>query len=179
MGVSPDLQKWSARYEREGYGCGAVFNLIVRWGTHPAAATELMTEARQEAVTRILYAYARAPRHFRDYRHFANSVTQAAANWLRDQRRRNRGVVGIFDNEFAALETDPREQVVRQAFERLVPTDQEIIGFGVLQGWTLDELADKFLPRDEASANARRLRVRRQLVAALTRLRIQYEELDR
>jgi DNA-directed RNA polymerase specialized sigma24 family protein len=137
-----------------------------------------MNEARQEAVARVLDYYDQNPNRFRDFDHFANTVTRTATNWLRDQRRRSRGILGVFDSELIAPIPDLRPRVVRNAMEQLAREDREIITRAVIDGASLDELAEQFLPSSTASPNARRLKIRRRLLSAIDRLRDKYTEND-
>jgi DNA-directed RNA polymerase specialized sigma24 family protein len=175
---SPDIRAWSDRYHRDKCGCGTVFAVVTRLGTRLQEATDLMNEARQEAVARVLDYYDQNPNRFRDFDHFANTVTRTATNWLRDQRRRSRGILGVFDSELIAPIPDLRPRVVRNAMEQLAREDREIITRAVIDGASLDELAEQFLPSSTASPNARRLKIRRRLLSAIDRLRDKYTEND-
>ncbi|QJW97268.1 hypothetical protein FTUN_4838 [Frigoriglobus tundricola] len=132
----------------------------------------------QEALTRVLGVYGSRPRPFHDFTHFANTVTKTAVNWLRDQRRQARGLTSAFDEEPIAFVADPRPDVVVRALAQLETSDRLLITEGVINGLSLDELAERFLTPDERSANARRLCVRRRLHEAIARLRALYAATD-
>jgi DNA-directed RNA polymerase specialized sigma24 family protein len=173
------LRDWLERYQREACGRGVVFALLARWGTHPDVAADRAAEALQEAGARVLGAYGTQPERFRDFAHFANTVTRIAVNWLRDRRRQTRGIAGAFDDDLPARPaSDPRTDLIVRALGRLGTDDQSIITEAVINGLSLDALAERFLEPDYRSANARRLCVRRRLREALDRLRATFDEID-
>lgn len=177
MPEPPNLLDWATKYEKQGCGRGVVYAVATRCGTPPAVARELVGDARQEGVTRVLRAYGDRPNRFRDFAHFARTVTRAAVNWVRDQRRR-RGPAAVFDDNYPAPTPDPRPAVVVAALGQLTAADRKLVTRAVIDGHSLDKLAARFLPAAGGSANARRLRVRRMLRGALDRLRAKYDEID-
>jgi DNA-directed RNA polymerase specialized sigma24 family protein len=179
----PVLQQWADQYAREKRGLGAVFGEGRKHALAPDAARELAQEAIQEAVARILQAYGQRPEHYTGgYRHFCCSVTRTAINVAREQLRRRwpgnlaEGAEPLF------VTPDPRLEAVRICLDQLPQRHRELLQLRGEEDCTLDEMADRLLPLDGCSPNARRLRIRREYRAALAALcealRQGYPDLD-
>jgi DNA-directed RNA polymerase specialized sigma24 family protein len=171
LATAPVLQQWAEQYARENRGVGAVFAEGRSHALAPDAARDLAHEATQEALVRILRAYGQRPEHYTGgYRHFCCSVTRTAIHVAREQLRRRHAGNLPEGAEPPAVTQDPRLEAVRLCLDRLPQRDREVLQLRWEEDCTLDEMADRLLPLDGRSPNARRLRIRRAYLAALTAL---------
>jgi DNA-directed RNA polymerase specialized sigma24 family protein len=178
----PVLQQWADQYVREKRGLGAVFGEGRKHALASDAARELAQEAIQEALARILQAYGQRPEHYTGgYRHFCCSVTRTAINVAREQLRQRRPGNLAEGAEPLFVAPDPRLEAVRLCLDQLPQRHRELLQLGS-EDRTLDEMADRLLPADGRSPNARRLRIRREyraaLVALCAALQQSYPDLD-
>jgi DNA-directed RNA polymerase specialized sigma24 family protein len=171
LATAPVLQQWAEQYARENRGVGAVFAEGKSHALAADAARDLAHEATQEALVRILQAYGQRPEHYTGgYRHFCCSVTRTAINVAREHLRRRHPGNLPEGAEPPAVTPDPRLEAVRLCLDQLPQRDREVLQLRWEEDCTLDEMADRLLPLDGRSPNARRLRIRRAYLAALTAL---------
>jgi DNA-directed RNA polymerase specialized sigma24 family protein len=178
------LWRWAARYREEGRGVLVVAAYAKNHGTPKNEACSRADDAVQSALLRVVQRGGQRPDPIEDYRHFHNSVTRAAINLLIDENRRMARQCGLETvGELMQGEgTDPRLEAIQESICRVAVEHRTLLQASFEEGDTLDTLADRVLPPDTRTINARRLVVRRQLLKAMVALRDEllasYPELD-
>jgi RNA polymerase sigma factor (sigma-70 family) len=138
-----------------------------RRGWTVGRARDLAEEAVQEAMARTLAAYDGNPGRFDGYDHFRHSVTRTAINWARAQLRRPHPLPFRDGDDLPAPGDDTGDlEEVRACLDRLPLHHREILRLRCVEGLPLQEIADRLLPADDHSANARAIAVHRRFRAA-------------
>lgn len=181
--VAQILREWADQFARKKEGRGAVFAECRRRGVAPDSARELAREAVQEAVARVLAKYGESPeRYAGGYAHFRHSVTLTAINYARSVLRRRREDHIPDGMEPLAVVSDPRLAAICHCRDLLPERQRALLQLKWEEDCTLDEMADQLLSSGAGSANARRLRIRREyrdaLGAMAACLQFHYPELN-
>ena len=172
------LEEWARGVLREGIAVGAVFLECRNRGCHPLRARDLAEESVQQALAQAA-RIEDLERRFENFEHFCNWVRTVAINHVRSVFRREQGWIplGTADAiERPAVEPPPDPAAVRALLEPLPSEERQLLLLRYEQGLTLDQLAERLLPPDERSENARRLDIWRRVNDTLQRLRERLQE---
>lgn len=153
---------------RRGVPAGYVALKCRNWGLSRERAAEVAEDAAAEAFVRAL------THTFESEAHFHNWVTKVACHAVIDRLRRERLPPPGPEppDRIAPPPPDPTDApTVAACLARLSKDEQEIVRLTIEEELTLDALADRLLPPDDRSANARRLQIKRKRDVALRRLR--------
>jgi len=164
-----EFESWLRRVLDEQVGVGAVFFVCAQRGLAPARARDLAEDGVQKAALRAWQTFSSADR-FQDYTHFAHWFRRVAVNHARDVLRREQREERRRSKKAAQLKAEaagPKSWIeaedVRTLVEQLPSDDQLLLKLYYEDGLTLDELAERLLPPDGRSRNARRLEIWRRL----------------
>jgi RNA polymerase sigma factor (sigma-70 family) len=170
MPLWPDsFGDWAQQLHEQGAVHAAAFQVARNCGAWPDRANDLAEQAEAHGLEQAAL-HIGTPGHFASYEHFRNWVRRCAVNHVRDQFRRGRRALQLDTAEAVpapeqVMDAEETERV-RQCWDNLDERDRALLQRHFLDGLDYDAMANEFLPPDERSANARRLAIRRQVLAA-------------
>jgi RNA polymerase sigma factor (sigma-70 family) len=172
VGSPGQLEEWAGRVLREEIAIGAVFLECRNRGCHPDRARDLAEDAVQQALTQAA-RIADLARRFDNFIHFSNWVRTVVINHVRSVFRKL-APAPLKDWHAAVLpaaEAPAAQALVRALLEELPAEERELFLLHYEEGLTLDQLAERLLPPDGRSGNARRLDIWRRGQDIVRRLR--------
>lgn len=131
-------------------------------------ASEIAKEASAEAYRRSL------EHEFSNFAHYCRWVRRTACNYAVDLLRQESKAVSLTWIEELESQTNDgskNRELVLQGLESLSERDRLILKMTYEDELTLDEIVERLLPKEDGSANAKRLRIVRSRDAALATLR--------
>jgi DNA-directed RNA polymerase specialized sigma24 family protein len=156
------LQEWAGRVLRERIGAGAAFRECLGRGVAPGRARDLAEDAVQQALAQAARIADIRGRFQNDFDHFCNWVRRVAINYVRSvfrHERRSRQMGEGAMAEAAAAGPPGHVEVVREFLAQLTEEERNLLMLPYEEDATLDELAERFLPPDDRTENARRLAI--------------------
>jgi DNA-directed RNA polymerase specialized sigma24 family protein len=170
------LKVWAERVLREGIGVGAAFRECQKKGYHGERARDLAEEAVQEALARASRLAEKVEAQITTYEHFCNWLRKVAINHVRDVSRRRKKEIHLTKEGWEAVvgpvaEPPPDTAAVCALVNELPAVERCLLLLHSVDGLTLDELAERLLPPDDRTENARRLDIWRRLRRIRRRLR--------
>jgi RNA polymerase sigma factor (sigma-70 family) len=166
--------QWAQQLQQEGAVRAAARQTAGNYRASSGVANDLAEEAEQHCLAQAA-RHLGTPGYFTSYEHFRNWVRRCAINYIHDhfrRRRRERRAQQDPDTVPTAQPGMDEETAaqVRECWDNLSARERALLRRYYLEGRTLDEMAEEFLPPDNRSANACRLAIRREIQDARARL---------
>lgn len=142
------------------------------WGIPTSRAADIAEEASAEAYQRSL------DQSFNDANHFRAWVTRTAVNAAIDLLRQQSKAVSfslIAEFGIAPKRDNEIKDALDDALRSLTRHEQELVALTYEHGLTLDAIAERLMSNEGGSANAKRLRIKRQRDEAIRKLRHRLE----